>query len=286
MSTVKKEEYYTNNSTINMHIDNIMSFRDFLNAVLSDIKSGEYNIQMIKNLSHTVEKFYNEIGDSEDIFKANAGKQDESRPLTPKAVETYLYSDSDDDLESIATVVSGVGSDISDTPPSRSPYTIGKYFSHNPRDVYNDDPEFLDDETTTTTPHNTPQYNKLQYSPNTINYSNYYSNMREKKVSEYDYYQSLYDDYRQESSDNKQKKNSYALFETNSDDNEKTEPHVASHVTFEKVNIEPPVPPETKPVDKLAQAFLNNNLELNKYHYLKNFNQNNINNFCTLSYIY
>lgn len=284
MSTVKKEEYYTNNSTINMHIDNIMSFRDFLNAVLSDIKSGEYNVQMIKNLSHTVEKFYNEIGDSEDIFKSNAGKQDESRPLTPKAVETYLYSDSDDDLESIATVVSGVGSDISDTPPSRSPYTIGKYFSHNPRDVYNDEPEFLDDETTTT-PHNTPQYNKLQCSPNTINYSNYYSNIRNKKVSEYDYYQSLYDNYCQES-DNKQKKNSYALFETNSDDNEKTEPHVVSHVTFEKVNIEPPVPPETKPVDKLAQAFLNNNLELNKYHYLKNINQNNINNFCTLSYIY
>ena len=61
MTTVKNEEYYTNNSSINVHIDNIISFRDFLNTLLDEVKSGEFNTKMIKDLSRTVEKFYNEI---------------------------------------------------------------------------------------------------------------------------------------------------------------------------------------------------------------------------------
>ena len=97
MSTVNKKDYYTNNSSINIHIDNIVSFRDFLNAVLSDIKSGEYNINMIKNLSKTVEKFYNDIGDSEDIFKPDNEDFTDSNQLIPKTVETYSASDSDSD---------------------------------------------------------------------------------------------------------------------------------------------------------------------------------------------
>jgi hypothetical protein len=165
MSTVNKEDYYTNNSSINIHVDNIISFRDFLNAVLSDIKSGEYNIHMIKNLSQTVEKFYNDIDDNCDIFKPNNGKATESKQLIPKTVETYQYSDSDsDDTESIITVVSGMSEPESENAgsPSKSAYSITKFFSHKPYDVSNDDPDFLDDYYGPTTPQNTSLKSRTQ----------------------------------------------------------------------------------------------------------------------------
>jgi hypothetical protein len=252
MSTVNKEDYYTNNSSINIHIDNIISFRDFLNAVLSDIKSGEYNIHMIKNLSQTVEKFYNDIDDNGDIFKPNNDNSLESKQLTPKTVETYQYSDSDsDDTESIITVVSGMSESDSENPksPSKSAYSITKFFSHKPYDVSNNDPDFLDDYYGPTTPQNTSLNSRTQ----------------EQKVVQYDYYQSLYEQHKQEVTE------------------QKTE---STSITFEKSNSGTFSPHEPKHVDKLALAFLNNNLELNNYHYLKNFNQNHIDNFCASSYIY
>lgn len=264
MSTVKKDEYYTNNSLINMHIDNIISFRDFLNAILNDIKSGEYNTQMIKNLSQTVEKFYNEIGD-EDMFKSSTENQNEKRQFIPRQIETFTYSDTDDDAdaESDITVMSGVDSD---TPPRES-YSISKFFSHNPSSIYNDDPEFLDDASPTETslPNNAPQNTSVISS---------YSELREKKVCQYDYYQSLYDLYKQEANEEQKKYN---------DDKENSS---LTPINFVKTDVEPVIPPETKPIDKLAHAFLNNNLELDKYHYLKNINQNRVENFCVMSYIY
>ena len=41
-------------------------------------------------------------------------------------------------------------------------------------------------------------------------------------------------------------------------------------------------PPQDVPKskDKLANDFINNNLQLNKYHYLKSFNTDRINNYC------
>lgn len=261
MSTVNKQDYYTNNSSINMHIDNIISFRDFLNAVLTDIKSGEYNIQMIKNLSHTVEKFYNDISENDDIFKPSASIQNEQKQLMPKVVETF--QDSDSDAESDITILSGPASDSEsdsvDYPGKKSAYSIANFFSHKPNDVQNDDPEFLDDynapSTSLATPYNTPQANSLMSS---------YSKLRESKVVQYDNYQSMYEKHKQEVEENKKNQN---------------EPSRPSHVDFEYTS-------ESKPVDKLAEAFLNNNLELDKYHYLKNFNQNRVNTFCHMSLIY
>ena len=255
MSTINKEDYYTNNSSINIHIDNIVSFRDFLNAVLSDIKSGEYNIHMIKNLSQTVEKFYNDINDGEDIFKPNNGKSVESKQLVPKTFETYQYSDSD--TESDITVVSGMSLSDSENvdSPKKSAYNITKYFSHKPYDVSNNDPDFLDDYYGPVTPRN-PYLN---------------SRTQENKVVQYDYYQSLYDQHKQD------------IKEHNPSTSEPSSP---SGIIFEKSNSGTFSPPDSKPVDKLALAFLNNNLDLNKYHYLKNFNQNNVDNFCVSSYTY
>jgi hypothetical protein len=264
MSTVNKEDYYTNNSSINMHIDNIISFRDFLNAVLTDIKSGEYNIHMIKNLSHTVEKFYNQIGDNDDIFKPSTLTQFEEKELMPKIVETYQESDSD--VESDITIASGPDSDSDsiDYPGKKSAYNVASFFSHKPQDVQNDDPDFLDDyhspSPSVSTPHNTPQNSSLMTS---------YSKLREPKVVQHDYYQELYEKHRQEVDENRKEHSSPLIvkFEKTEEDSD--------------INREP-----SKPVDKLAEAFLNNNLELDKYHYLKNFNQDRINNFCQQSLIY
>lgn len=259
MSTVNKQDYYVNNSSINMHIDNIISFRDFLNAVLTDIKSGEYNIQMIKNLSHTVEKFYNDISENDDIFKPSASIQNEQKQLMPKVVETF--QDSDSEAESDITILSGPmsdnesESDNADYPGKKSAYSIANFFSHKPNDVQNDDPEFLDEYNSPSTPYDTSHANSLM--------SNY-SKMRESKVVQYDNYQSMYEKHKQEVEENKKIKN---------------EPSSPSHIDFEYTS-------ELKPVDKLAEAFLNNNLELDKYHYLKNFNQYRVNTFCHMSLIY
>ena len=261
MSTVNKEDYYTNNSSINIHIDNIISFRDFLNAVLSDIKSGEYNIHMIKNLSQTVEKFYNDIDDNGDIFKPNNGNSTETKQLIPKTVESYQYSDSDsDDIESVITVVSGMSESDSENAGSekKSAYNVSKFFSHKPYDVSNNDPDFLDD----------------YYGPTTQNTSlnSSYTRPQGQNVVQYDYYQSLYEQHKQE---------------TKESTNYSGDQLGSSSITFEKTHSSSFGPPEQpKYVDKLALAFLNNNLELDKYHYLKNFNQNYIDNFCASSYNY
>ena len=259
MSTVNKEDYYTNNSSINMHIDNIISFRDFLNAVLSDIKSGEYNIQMIKNLSHTVENFYNEIGDNDDIFKPSSS-QSEQKQLMPKVVETF--NDSDSEAESDITIMSVSDSDSAEYSGKKSAYSIANFFSHKPQ---NDDPDFLDDyygpSSSIETPYNTPHQTSMSG----------YSKMRESKVVQYDYYQNLYEKHKQEVDENMKISH---------------EPSSPKSVKFEKTNDDSELPPQTKPVDKLAEAFLNNNLELDKYHYLKNFNENRVNTFCSMSLIY
>lgn len=259
MSTVNKEDYYTNSSSINIHIDNIISFRDFLNAVLTDIKSGEYNILMIKNLSQTVEKFYNDISDNEDIFKPNSRNSTNFKQLVPKTVETYQNSDSeDDDAESDTTIISNTSDDENIGSTKKSAYSIEKYFSHKPYDVSNDDPEFLDDCYSPSASHTTsiiPSYTRSQ----------------EPKVVDYDYYQSLFAQHKQEIKENK---------------NSSCEQNSSSSIIIEKLNSGSHSPHEPKNVDKLALAFLNNNLELNKYHYLKNLNQNNIDNFCVLCYNY
>jgi len=263
MSSENKENYYTNNSSINMHIDNIISFRDFLNAVLTDIKSGEYNIQMIKNLSHTVEKFYNDIGENDDIFKPTSSNQNEEKKLTPKVIETSHGSDLDSDVESDITIATVSDSGSTDYPSKKSAYNISNYFSHKPYNVQSDDPDFLDDYyDSVTTQQNTKNESSLMSS---------YSKTREHKVVQHDYYKSLYEKHKEEVDETR---------------NDKTEPSYPLNVKFEKTNIEPDVQSESKYADKLAEDFLNNNLELDKYHYLKNLNQERVNTFCAMSLIY
>ena len=269
MSTITNEDYNINNSSINIYIDNIVSFRDFLNAILTDIKSGEYNIHMIKNLSQTVEKFYNNISDnidnisnnSDNIDNSNNKNSTDSKQLVPKTVVTYQYSDSEDteseDAKSVISVMSS--SDLENAGSiKKSAYSIVKFLSHKPYDVPNDNPDFLEEHTSPTKSKN-------------ISLHSSFTRTQEPKVVEYNYYQSLFEQHKQEVNENK----------VLSD-----EPPCPSGIIYKKTNIDSFIPFKPKNEDKLALAFLNNNLELNKYHYLKNFNQSRVNNFCVLSYIY
>lgn len=233
MSTVNNENYHTNNSSINIHIDNILSFRDFLNTVLNEIKSGEYNTLMIKKISQMVEKFYNDISDEDELFKPNMDNLLTTSKLTPKLIETYEKSDSD--AESDITIFSGSDSDI-----PKSGYSITNYFSHKTADIYSDEDD------------------QIMTSLNTSVIANY-GKLREQKVAKLDYYESLYEQHKKEIKENLQIEDIVS--------------------TIDQVK-------KPKIGDKLAEAFLNNNLELNKYYYLKNFNQNNINNFCKSCYVY
>jgi hypothetical protein len=240
------EEYYTNNSSINIHIDNIVSFRDFLNAILSDIKSGEYNVAMIKNLSQTVEKFYNEIGNEDEIFKPNTIVETDKTKFLPKAVLCDV-SDSDSDCAESDTAT--VSDSDSDNPQKIQSYSIGKYFSHKPYSIYTDEPDFLDDVSPNQVVSTIAEYSKTR-------------ERTEHKVSQYDYYQSLFQNHKKEvEEDRKSEKNPIP----------------------KQINNLPPI--NTKQSDKLVEDFLNNNLELNNYHYLKNFSNEKINNFCLQSYI-
>lgn len=251
MSTVNNEDYYTNNNSINVHIDNIISFRDFLNTVLHEIKSGEYNTLMIKKLSQMVEKFYNEVGDNNDLFKSNINFLTEQTKLTPKLVESYIDSDSDD--ESDITIVS-------DTDSANNSYNISKFFSHKNLDHYNDDSDFINEKNSSKT------YNTQHEQSVIANYNK----LREQSVSKLDYYQSLYEQHKKEFNDNSKNENVNSKNENvNSDSDQNPE------------NNKKP-----KAGDKLVEDFLNNNLELNNYHYLKNSNLNNINNFCKNCYVY
>ena len=47
MSTVNKEDYKTNNSSVNIYIDNIVSFRDFLNET-NELDIWEYQTATFK----------------------------------------------------------------------------------------------------------------------------------------------------------------------------------------------------------------------------------------------
>jgi hypothetical protein len=66
------------------YISNVKSFKTFIDTVVEEIDSGEYNVDIIKKLSECAEEFFSNI--------------DEKPKLTPK---TFMYdiSDEEDDDE-------------------------------------------------------------------------------------------------------------------------------------------------------------------------------------------
>ena len=73
------------------HIDNVIAFKKFLDAVVSDIKEGEYNVKIIKKISENAEEFFGNF--DEDMIRELKEKHD-NKP-TPRTI--MVSSDSDEE---------------------------------------------------------------------------------------------------------------------------------------------------------------------------------------------
>ena len=74
------------------HIDNVIAFKKFLDAVVADIKEGEYDILIIKKISENAEVFFGNF--DEDMIREL--KEKHNRP-TPRTIMVSSDSDEDED---------------------------------------------------------------------------------------------------------------------------------------------------------------------------------------------
>lgn len=279
-------EYYVQDETLNYHIDNIVSYKKFLENLLGEIKSNNYNKNMIKLLSRHVEKSLSEISNDTTLFD---NKQEDDN-FIPSIRVVSIDSDSSDlsecntdedneettqnKLEFYKTKMELYSPFVSSNTPSK-PNTLAY------KKIYDDEPDFLDDS------HNLLDtvYNKTPLTQSLC-------------------YETSISGYKTKLKDYLQPKNihfspdcviPYKNFVGNQDLLEEKFDYLkdSTQLTSDKsVNMTTKIedcrqPPEIfKPKDKLANEFLNNNLELNNYHYLKSFNLNRISNYCNSVHIY
>lgn len=93
--------YYTNNSKLNDKIDDILSFHQFINSILGNLKIGRYNKTMIEMLSKNIKSFYSSIQDNLEIYnmdnnKANHDNEDDNLDNFSLDTETLSDCESDD----------------------------------------------------------------------------------------------------------------------------------------------------------------------------------------------
>ena len=69
--------YYTNNSKLNEKIDDILSFHQFINSILGNLKIGRYNKTMIEMLSKNIKSFYSSTQDNLELYNMDNNKADD-----------------------------------------------------------------------------------------------------------------------------------------------------------------------------------------------------------------
>jgi hypothetical protein len=371
MNSESNIQYYVQDDTLNPHIDNIISYKKFLESVLDEIKSNNYNKKMIKLLSCHIEKSLDKISNDITLFDYNEKEdENEDKTFTPSVKIVSVDSDtSDSDEESDATAYASDDNfeNVSDNEDSKKKklhfyktkmelYSQGVSFvkPNTLHDMYNDEPEFLDEYS---------DYNSNGYSATTkdclaLQYPlseacpkytldsklDHVSGFNSKldhvsgfnsKLDHVSGFNSKYSDYTpsqdiHSSSQTKSKSHGYFLRHESKDNlnkdslDEKLDYYssVYSSLTQQeqeqtKETLSPPTstvndsvkdinnetsnnkvedqnqPPnllkvnlKLKSKDKLANEFLNNNLELYNYHYLKSFNLDRINNYCNSVSLY
>jgi hypothetical protein len=327
MNLESNNQYYVQDDTLNHHIDNIMSYKKFLENVLDDIKSNNYSKKMIKLLSCHIEKSLNEISNDTTLFDYD---EKEGETLTPSVRIVSVDSDtSDTDEESDATAYDsddGFGnvSDNEDSQKKKLQFYKTKMELYSPgvsfvkpntlHDMYNEEPAFLDeysDYNSTYTPNSKSDSisrleneTKLDYGIESI-FSDYTPSQNIHSSSEIkskshgyflrrglneslnkdpldeklDYYSSVYSSLTQQ----EQPKETLSQPTSTVNDSVKV---INNETPIKKAEDQKQPPTFLKPKDKLANEFLNNNLELYNYHYLKSFNLDRINNYCNSVNIY
>jgi hypothetical protein len=118
-------EYYSTDDELNNHIDNILTFKNYIDSITQDIKRGDYDTNTIKKLSKLSEDYF--LNDNSNEYKFN-----------PKIVE--INSDTSDDDSEITTIYSP-----SENSSNRN-YNTSLLTNYEPYD--NTDPDFLDEQTT------------------------------------------------------------------------------------------------------------------------------------------
>jgi hypothetical protein len=73
-------------------IDNVIAFKKFLDAIVSDIKEGEYNVLIIKKISENAEEFFSNF--DEDMIREL--KEKYNRP-TPRTIMVSSDEEESDD---------------------------------------------------------------------------------------------------------------------------------------------------------------------------------------------
>ena len=101
MNSEGNPEYYISDETLNYHIDNILTYKKFLENILSEIKSDNYNKDMIKLLSRHIEKSLSEISNDTTLFEFDNNEEDDFIPSVKIVSVDSDTSDSISDDESI-----------------------------------------------------------------------------------------------------------------------------------------------------------------------------------------
>jgi hypothetical protein len=300
MSIEVNFDYYSEDDILNSHIDNVIMMKKYLDTLLKEIKSGEYNLEQIKKISLVAEEFFNEIDCTKSEYKFN-----------PKSSIIELNSDtseSDSDLESVVylddektreqkllTYQNKMEKYMS---PSKSQDKFRTYNSDY-SGLYNE-PEFLDDDekqvnsnyilhskipnkdgNSLMVPHNTPYHHELQINLynqhlNKSHSTNGSSLFPEQKttISSPLTYEKVPD----EEYDRLEK-----MFQTGFTGMNKQGTISETPISENKTSSDIPKP---KSKDKLVDEFLNNNLELDNYHYLKSFNNQRVDSYIEQCYTY
>ncbi len=337
MNSDSSSEYYVKNTSLNCHIDNIVSYKNFLDNILKEIKQKNYNKNMIKLISKHIEKSLSEISNDTTLFQYSDGEEDSE--LTPSVKIVSIDSDTSDSESDVSDydsedAVDGV-SDEEDQKKKLQFYKTkmelyqnkhsGKLTHHSVYgdNIYNDEPDFLDDGISVSNPYQYQAQNKYPYqslgsksysyqSPNSS--ANSYSYLRQNS-SPTSYQRNEHMDYgigksvhfshgtkpymnhtgfkldgdKEANKDPiEQRLDMYSSLYSGLLNNDKHETEKSSSVsntspgasTSSETNTNKPPEDVPKSKDKLANDFINNNLQLNKYHYLKSFNTDRINNYC------
>ena len=102
MNSEENTEYYVQDESLNYHIDNILSYKKFLENILLEIKSNKYNKNMIKLLSRHIEKSLSEVSNDTTLFEYDKNEDDNFVPSVKIVSIDSDTSDSNSDEESIS----------------------------------------------------------------------------------------------------------------------------------------------------------------------------------------
>ena len=320
MNSESNLEYYVSDETLNPHIDNIISYKKFLESLLGEIKIDNYNKDMVKLLSRHIEKSLSEISNDTTLFDYSKKEENKFTPsvrvvtvnsdTSDSDVESDIYDyDTDDtkdtkDTNDTNDTNDAVGA-LSDDEASqlkKLQYYKSQMELYNPSGSFtksnslmvNDEPDFIDEPLYTIN----AVYNS--YTKNNINSSNYDELDYETKSSDYSHSRDIhYSPIHVQSHEHFLKRNDkesclnkdsleekldyYSRFTKQLESTNSTKQVESTNSTKQVESTSSTKQVEelkSKFKDKLANEFLNNNLELDKYHYLKSFNLDRINNYC------